>query len=99
MWGFRRFEIPVASVPWYRRGTKEPRFSVHRSAPAPRARREREALGSSAETITGQSSTVEQLSGEHIAALILIAAAAALALVPAHRPHATWLVPLSRVFA
>jgi hypothetical integral membrane protein (TIGR02206 family) len=42
---------------------------------------------------------VEQLSGEHIAALIVIAAAAALALVPAHRPHATWLVPLSRVFA
>jgi hypothetical integral membrane protein (TIGR02206 family) len=42
---------------------------------------------------------VEQLSGEHIAALIVTAAAAGLALAPARQPGGTWLVPLSRVLA
>jgi hypothetical integral membrane protein (TIGR02206 family) len=43
---------------------------------------------------------VEQLSGEHIAALTATAAAAAaLALVARRRPNAAWLVPLSRVLA
>jgi hypothetical integral membrane protein (TIGR02206 family) len=42
---------------------------------------------------------VDQLSGEHIAALIATAAAAGLALAPARRPDATWLVPLSRALA
>jgi hypothetical integral membrane protein (TIGR02206 family) len=42
---------------------------------------------------------VEQLSGEHIAALIVTAAAAALALIAAPRLHVTWLVRLSRAFA
>jgi hypothetical integral membrane protein (TIGR02206 family) len=42
---------------------------------------------------------VEQLSGDHIAALIVTVAAASLALVFAWRPHAPGLVPLSRALA
>jgi hypothetical integral membrane protein (TIGR02206 family) len=42
---------------------------------------------------------VDQLSGEHIAALIVTAAAAGLALAPARHRGATWLVPLSRALA
>jgi hypothetical integral membrane protein (TIGR02206 family) len=64
-----------------------------------RAERERDALRSSAEIINAQSPTVEQFSGEHIAALIVTAAAAGLALAPARHPDATWLVPLSRALA
>ena len=42
---------------------------------------------------------MEQLSGEHIAALIVTAAAAGLAIAPARHPDATWLVPVSRALA